>query len=129
MSSLNVYLVGESPSINSQLADKLEQLACVNVVATAVDETSAMLWLARRPDSIDLVIVDLFLKAGSGLGVLRRSRLTHPCHRIVVLSNFARGDLRRSCISLGAAQVFDKTSEIDSLLAYCDDLAVDISFH
>lgn len=129
MSSLNVYLVGESPLNNGLLADKLEQLACVNVVATAVDEPGAMQWLARRPDSADLVIVDMFLKVGSGLGVLRRSRRTHPGRRIVVLSNFARGALRRSCISLGAAQVFDKTSEVDSLLAYCDNLATEASLY
>jgi DNA-binding NarL/FixJ family response regulator len=122
MLKLGVYLVGESPLSNSLMASRLEDGAAVNVIASAIDEPSAMFWLARQP-AADLVIVDLFLAAGSGLGVLRRSQLTDPGRRVVVLSNFVHGELRRSCLALGAEQVFDKSTEIDSLLAYCDTLA------
>lgn len=120
---LGVYLVGESQLSNRRLADRMEDGAAVNVVAGAVDEPGALHWLARHSDAADLIIVDMFLEAGSGLGVLRRLQQADPGRRVVVLSNFARGDLRRSCLALGAAQVFDKSTEIDSLLTYCDKLA------
>ncbi len=48
---------------------------------------------------------------------------------MVTLSDFASADLRRKCAALGADQVFDKTTEIDSLLAYCGNLAAGMALH
>jgi DNA-binding NarL/FixJ family response regulator len=129
MLTLSVYLVGGNPETNGSLAIALERHARVKVVATARDEPGAMQWLTQRLNDADLVIVDLFLNAGSGLGVLRRSRATQHGRNVVVLSDFAGGDLRRTCMALGAARVFDKTTEFDSLLAYCENLADSITFH
>jgi len=41
----------------------------------------------------------------------------------VVISNYATPDMRRKCLELGAARVFDKSREIDDLIAYCSSLA------
>ena len=43
----------------------------VEVVGTAEDEATAVQWLAQPSNHADLLIVDIFLKGGSGLGVLR----------------------------------------------------------
>ena len=43
------------------------------MVGTADDESSAVRWLSTRENLCDLVIVDIFLRGGSGLGVLRSS--------------------------------------------------------
>lgn len=69
------------------------------------------------------MIVDLFLKGGSGLGVLRAAQSSPPRYRLVVLSNYATPDMRRACLELGADQVFDKSTEIDALIHYCGLLA------
>ena len=127
MLTLNAYLVGSNPEINIRLAAELERDAHVKVVATAQDESSAIQWLTQRHNDADLVIVDLFLNTGSGLGVLRRAAGTQQRRNIAVLTNFAGGDLRCTCMALGAAQVFDKTTEFDSLLAYCQSLAKSIT--
>jgi hypothetical protein len=37
----------------------------------------------------------------------------------VVLTNFATPEIRQRCKDLGAKRVFDKSNEIDDLLAYC----------
>jgi hypothetical protein len=37
----------------------------------------------------------------------------------VVLTNYATHDMRQTCRSLGADRVFDKSSEVDELIAYC----------
>ena len=42
---------------------------------------------------------------------------------MVVLSNYATPDMRRKCLELGATQVFDKSRDIDELIAYCSELA------
>ena len=66
---------------------------------------------------------DIFLKGGSGLGVLRASHGLRQRHKMVVLSNYATPDIRRKCLELGADRVFDKSNEIDALIQYCGRLA------
>jgi len=40
-----------------------------------------------------------------------------------VLSNYATPEVRRSCLALGAAQVFDKSHDIEALVRYCQQLS------
>ena len=69
---LKTYIVEDSPVIRENLIATLEELAPVEVVGTAEDESDARCAGSREPgNQCDLVIVDIFLKAGSGLGVLR----------------------------------------------------------
>lgn len=123
-SLLNTYIVEDSPVIREDLIATLEELAPVRVIGTAEDEATALRWLAEpgRP-RVDLVIVDIFLKSGSGLGVLRARQVLPRDFQLVVLSNYTAPDMRRTCQALGADRVFDKSTEIDALVAYCERLA------
>jgi DNA-binding NarL/FixJ family response regulator len=123
MRKLKTYIVEDSPVIRDSLIATLEELAPVQVVGVAEDEGTAVRWLAQAGDQADLVIVDIFLKGGSGLGVLRAAQ-AQPCSgKLVVLSNYATPDMRRACEALGADRVFDKSNDIDALLLYCERLA------
>ena len=120
---LKTYLVEDSPVIRQSLITTLEELSAIKVVGTAEDEASAVAWLTDAGNPVDLVIIDIFLKGGSGLGVLRSIHtLALRCH-LVVLTNYATDDMRRRCIALGASRVFDKSNDIDALIAYCNTLA------
>jgi DNA-binding NarL/FixJ family response regulator len=123
MHVLITYLIEDSPVIRANLIATLEELVPVRVVGIAEDETVAMLWLNETSHAVDLVIVDIFLKTGSGLGVLRAAQALPRRYRLVVLSNHATPDMRRKCLALGADRVFDKSNEIDELIQYCDRLA------
>src|SRR5690606_1280641 len=91
---------------------------------TADDEGSAEQWIGRRDNDWDLVIIDIFLKSGSGLGVVQAARqASHDGGKVVVLSNYATPDMRRKGAELGADKVFDKSNEIDALISYCIRLA------
>ncbi len=123
MPRLKTYLVEDSPVIRDGLIAALEELGPVQVVGSAGDEASAVQWLALPEHAADLVIVDIFLKGGSGLGVLRAARYQPQRRALVVLSNYATEDMRRKCLELGADRVFDKSHEIDALIQYCGRLA------
>ena len=69
------------------------------------------------------MIIDIFLRKGTGLEVLRQARDLHPGARLVVLTNFATADMRKRCAQLGADRVFDKSAELEELLAYCEGLS------
>jgi DNA-binding NarL/FixJ family response regulator len=123
MSQLKTYIVEDSPVIRESLIATLEELVPVDVVGTAEDESTAVQWLAQPHNKCDLVIVDIFLKGGSGLGVLRAANEFPHHYSMVVLSNYATKDMRRKCLELGADRVFDKSNEIDALILYCGRLA------
>lgn len=123
MPTLKTFLVEDSALIRDSLTATLEELLPLRVVGSAEDEVGALGWLGVPGHEVDLVIVDIFLKGGSGLGVLRAARSLPCAGRLVVLSNYATPDVRRRCLDLGAAQVFDKSNEIDALIQYCAQLA------
>lgn len=123
-SSLRCFLVEDSAVIRQNLIATLEELLSVQIVGTAEDERSAVDWLQSHPaDTCDLMIIDIFLRKGTGLEVLRQARALHPEARLVVLTNFATADMRKRCAQLGADRVFDKSAELEELLAYCEGLS------
>jgi DNA-binding NarL/FixJ family response regulator len=123
MNLLKTYIVEDSPVIRDDLIATLEELGPIDVIGTAEDESSALLWLGRPEHEFDLVIVDIFLKRGSGVGVLKGLQGMPHRHSVVVLSNYATADMRRRCLELGADRVFDKSNDIDALITHCAQLA------
>lgn len=117
--ALRAFIVEDSPLIRENLIATLEEMTPVRVVGTAEDEASAVEALNAAPGQVDIAIIDIFLARGSGLGVLEALRKAgHPAER-VVLTNYATADMRQRCLALGAARVFDKSGEIEALLAHC----------
>ncbi len=123
MQLLNTYIVEDSKLIQESLIAALEEMAPIHVVGVAEDEPTAVHWLAEPVHRADLVIVDVFLKVGSGLGVLRASLHTPLRRTMVVLSNHATAEIRCKCLELGATRIFDKSNELDAFLLYCKELA------
>ena len=111
--ALITFLVEDNKTIRDNLVPALEDLVNGRVVGFAETESDALAWLAAHPDEWQLLIVDLFLKEGSGLGVLGGCKERRPGQRVVVLSNYVTADIRARCTALGADAVFDKTQTRD----------------
>ncbi|WP_395057198.1 response regulator [Polaromonas sp.] len=120
---MRAYIVEDNPTIRDNLIGTLEELVPIETIGVADTEAEGTRWLARNDAHWDLAIVDLFLKEGSGLGVVKACRYRHPGQKMVVLSNHATPEIRWRCTQLGADAVFDKSTEIDDLLRYCAALA------
>ena len=117
--ALITYLVEDNQIIRENLIETLEEIAQVKVVGYAATEAKASQWLLLHDCHWNLAIVDMFLEEGSGLGVLARCREREPYQKVVVLTNYATRDIRRRCMEFGADAVFDKSTELDELIAYC----------
>lgn len=117
--ALITYLAEDNQIIRENLIDALEEIAHVTVVAHAATQAEASRWLTLHDGTWHLAIVDLFLQEGSGLGVLAGCRHREPYQKVVVLTNYATPEIRRRAAELGADAVFDKTTELDALFAYC----------
>lgn len=120
---LKTYLVEDSDVIRTNLTETLQELAGVEVVGHADTAQAASRWLLNHPDAWDLGVVDLFLREGSGLAVLRALRQRKPLQRLIVVSNYATPEMRLRCLDAGADEVFDKSTEIEALLTYCVAIA------
>lgn len=119
---LRCFLVEDSPVIRQNLIATLEEMLPVTVVGTAEDEASALRWLRESQSDCDLMIIDIFLRSGSGLEVLRAAKSSARNTRLIVLTNFATPDMRKRCLDLGADRVFDKSAELEELLLYCESM-------
>ncbi|MDR0212689.1 MAG: response regulator [Comamonas sp.] len=119
---LRTYFVEDNPTIRENLIATLAELADVEAVGTAETEVDATHWLTHNADAWDLVVVDLFLRQGSGLGVVHALQARPKNQKLLVLSNYATTDVRERCQRLNADAIFDKSNEIDGLVDFCIDL-------
>ncbi len=123
ISPLKTFIVEDNRTIRENLVDTLVELTSVSAVGYAETEAEARAWFDQHGDDWELAIVDLFLKQGSGLGVLQACTARRPNQKVVVLSNYATPDIRKRCHQLGVDAVFDKSNEIDALLRFCIEQA------
>jgi two-component system OmpR family response regulator len=117
---LAVFVVEDNADIHENLVGALEELTCVKVVGGSATEDGAMAWIAQNPHEWELLIVDLFLKGGSGIRLVQRVQRANPDRqKVVVFSNYVNASVRKRCAQLGVDAVFDKSTEIDALVDYC----------
>jgi DNA-binding NarL/FixJ family response regulator len=106
---LRVLLVEDSTVLAERLAELINPIADVELVGVVDTESGAIAALEREP--IDVVILDLHLKQGTGFGVLRAmSRMPHKA-RVVVLTNYDLPEYQNAALGLGASYFLDKARD------------------
>ena len=112
---LKVFLVEDSPLIRERLRESLDATGRIEVVGHADSEHGATAALSGTP--WDALVLDLRLREGTGIGVLRA--LAHDGHasgkKVIVYTNYALPRLRDQCTKLGADHVLDKGADYDRL--------------
>ena len=120
---MKVYIVEDNPIILENLHNTLEEISGVELVGDSGTEEEAVNWLSKNAGGWDVAVLDLFLKAGTGLGVLQKLGDLTAEKKVLVLSNYASRDIRQQCLKLGASVVFDKSQEIDDFIDHITLLA------
>src|SRR5665647_3806771 len=88
MKTLITYLVEDNATVLENLIEALREIADVKVTAHSATQAEASRWLDMHVGAWHLAIVDLFLKEGSGLGVLAGCRNREAYQKVVVLTNY-----------------------------------------
>lgn len=117
--SLITYVAEDNQTILCNLIESLRELAAVEVSGSGATEAEATHWLQQQGAHWHLAILDLFLREGTGLGILASCQGRKAHQKVVMLTNYATPEIRRRSAELGADAVFDKSSELDALFAYC----------
>jgi CheY-like chemotaxis protein len=109
--SLRVLLVEDLPRVQLMLRELIEEPGRFDVVGVAdTEEQAVSLFDARQPE---VVVVDLNLRSGTGMGVLQRIRQRKTPVRplLIVLTNHTLPVLRHACEKAGADHFLDKSRE------------------
>ena len=110
-SKLRVVIVEDSAIIRARLAEALAEIPNVSIVGQAETEAEAISLL--RMSEWDAAVLDLQLKKGTGLGVLKvLGQAGRPTNaKIIVFTNYAFPQYKERSLMLGADYFFDKSRE------------------
>ncbi|HVR49811.1 MAG TPA: response regulator [Pseudorhodoferax sp.] len=117
--TIKTVLVEDSKTIRTALIPTMAELGDMEVMAVAETAKDAIAVLHRLDSTWQLAVIDLFLRQGSGLDVLRACGRRGTGHTVIVLSNYATKQIRAQCIALGADAVFDKSTQLDAFFGFC----------
>lgn len=118
-----VFLVEDSAIVRERLVRLLAGLEGVEVVGDADSPADAIDGIAAV--SPDVVVLDIKLRNGSGIDVLRHIKQVLPSVTVIMLTNYATGEYRRKCFEAGAEYFLDKTNEFQNLQGILDQLRHD----
>jgi two-component system OmpR family response regulator len=120
-SNLKVLLVEDSTIICNLIANLVNSVAGVSIAESVGSEADAI--EAVNHGNVDVVILDLQLRTGTGFGVLRAMRKMSHRPEVVVLTNFALSTYRESALALGARHFLDKSRDYERLPGILTELA------
>jgi DNA-binding NarL/FixJ family response regulator len=110
---LKVLLVEDSAVLQERLRELLDHVPGIDLIAIVDSEHAAVTLL--RSIRIDVLLLDLHLKQGTGFGVLRATADLPNRAVAVVLTNFALPQYQREASALGVRYFLDKAREFDRI--------------
>jgi two-component system, OmpR family, response regulator len=112
--NLSVLLVEDSRVLAERLRETLLSVPGVQLAGTVDSEADAVALLQRQP--VDVVLLDLHLRQGTGFGVLRAIPNDQVRKTVViVLTNYDLAEYRRAAAALGARHFLDKLRDFERL--------------
>jgi DNA-binding NarL/FixJ family response regulator len=120
--SLRVLLIEDSAVLRSMLIEYLTALPFIACVDWADTESMALGLTAGS--RYDVIIVDLQLRQGNGINVLRAMQKAGSPGIRIVYTNHAQVPLyRRQCADAGADYFFDKSLELEQVFRVIEEHA------
>ena len=110
---IRVFIADDSDTVRDRLISLLREMPAVEIVGEAQDAAEAIQAIQRiKPD---VVILDIRMPAGSGIGVLRSLRQKQEKPKFIILTNYPFLQCRKTCPEAGASYFFDKSSEFEKI--------------
>ncbi|MCO4862965.1 response regulator [Cupriavidus sp. WGlv3] len=120
--ALNVLLIEDSAVLRGMLLEYLKDFPFIENVDWADTEALALRLLAAS--EYDVAIVDLQLRQGNGINVLRAMQRAGTGTVRIVYTNHAQLEMyRRQCAEAGADYFFDKSLELEQVFRVIEEHA------
>jgi len=118
--SFSVLLVEDSPVLAERVSELLTTIGGLNL-AGIVDNESAAVQIVGGGE-IDVLLLDLRLRQGTGFGVLRSIGKLTQRPVVVVLTNYDLAEYRLAATALGAEFFLDKARDMEQLPGIFDTI-------
>jgi DNA-binding NarL/FixJ family response regulator len=99
--------------LTERLTEAIYQISDVQLIGTAETEAAAVALATREP--VDVIILDLHLRQGTGFGVMRALATTRLKPQIIVLTNYDLPEYKNAAFALGATHFLDKARDYSRL--------------
>ncbi|MGE5313334.1 MAG: response regulator transcription factor [Acidobacteriota bacterium] len=110
---VKIVIVDDSVSIRRSVAEMLGEYPDLVLVGEAgCVEDGLRTIVEQKPD---VVVLDIIMPGGSGLGLINPVKLLYPRCRVIMLSNHTDEWIRRQAQTYGADHFLDKTFEFEQL--------------
>lgn len=124
MRSKKVVLVEDSELLQEMMTEVLDSIPNLDLVGVADGQTKALTHIKKNKP--DLVIVDLELVEGDGVGVLKALDTGSEIYgqpEKVVFTNHTSSRLKSKCEQFDISGYFDKSYQLEELTDYLSQLA------
>ena len=119
--AMNLYIVEDSIHIQVRLKRLVEQLPELHVIGMAGDLATASKSIfeidsaAEQEDKLQAIIMDIQLRDGNSLNLLKTIKHEKPQIKVVIFSNHATEANRLYAMRAGADGFLDKSTDFDQL--------------
>ena len=120
---MRVFLVEDLPAVRTLVIENLEDIRGLELAGYAETEDAALSWLDSH--ECEVLILDLELKQGNGIGVLKQLAASgsRPGLVKIIYSNHIGPNIRRLAAKFGAAYFFDKSLDTPQLRLLLEGLS------
>jgi DNA-binding NarL/FixJ family response regulator len=126
---LKVYIVEDSPVLRERVIESLNESGNSCIVGLADTEDAAVDGIVDAAP--DAVVLDIQLREGNGLNVLRRLRNIDMEHRplVIILTNYNYPEFRYRAMTAGTDYFFDKATELHRVAEIIGSLRSPVTVH
>jgi DNA-binding NarL/FixJ family response regulator len=110
----SVLIVDDHPAVREGLAIRVSRQPDMQVCGEVGDVTAAMQMIDENPP--DIAVIDLALKAGSGLDLVRRIKARHPEVMLLVWSMYEENLYAERALQAGAHGYVNKEQATDTMI-------------
>lgn len=120
---MRVFLVEDLPAVRTLVIENLEEIEGLKLAGFAETQDGAVSWLSSH--ECEVLILDLELKQGNGMGVLKQLAASgaRPGLVKIIYSNHVGPNIRRVATKLGAEHFFDKSLDTPQLRMLLEQLS------
>ena len=111
----SIMLVEDSLAVRKRLREILEEIEAFHVVGEFDTAQDAILAMGDTPP--DVVLLDIKLRGGNGIEVLRHVHKHDPHSKVIVFSQHDDVGYREQFAQAGALYFFNKTLDANKLVA------------
>jgi len=116
VSVIRILLIEDSALLRTRLVEMLSEPGRLAVTGCAATEQEAKACIDAG--EYDVLLVDVELREGSGIGAIRHARSRYPPELqplVIVLTNYPLPAVRSRCLAAGADHFLDKMRQFEAV--------------